>query len=354
VKTRGAAWLVAAIAAALVLLGAPPLASAEERPVVFSLTMAPSPLDRCGGAPALTASVDERLHRSVFVSEDEADIAFAIASDDGTNHEWHARIVERDRTGAELGRRDVPLPSDDCNKALDTLAVVLAIMIGPRTTTEPPRHAPSAEPAPEPPSAPPPPLAPPKTKPLPRPAPPPPRWHAGALAGVTSGTGILPGLAWGLQAGVVVAPPVARLSAIVRGEYWPARTTGTVPPADVDRLGVAALGCYQLFRTPSVRDSLGLSACSGLDVSRIQARSGNLTRPSEASVLVGLLGELRLGYRFAPSENLYVEPGIAVQITGVVRRDRFTYRDLSGRERTLLEPASFAFESGFGVAVHFL
>ena len=119
---------------------------------MFSLSIDESPLDRCGGEPALARAVEERLQRSVFTSDDSSDITIAVTSEkaDGTDDAWRAHIVAKDRADAELGRRDVPVPTNDCPKALDTLAVVLAIMIGPpRTTTDPPWH-PEPEPKPDP------------------------------------------------------------------------------------------------------------------------------------------------------------------------------------------------------------
>lgn len=322
-----------------------------ERDVLFTLKVDSSPLEACGGEARLAGAVEERVHRSVFVDDaEEADITIAIAPepDVGTETSWRALIIEKDRAGTELGRREVPLPKADCSKALDTLAVVLAIMLGSsRTTTDPPhRHEVIVEePKVEPPHPPPPPR-----RVVHVPPPPPPRWMAGPVAGVVAGTGILPGLSWGVEAGVFVQPPVRRLSLFGRAAYWPQQTTGTTPPADVDRLGGAVLGCFELVRS----GGLGLDACSGADVSRLKTRSVDLTRASETSVLVAVLGEARLGYRLAVRGNVSLEPVIAAQITALLRRDRFTYRDVTGRERTLLEPAPAAFQASFGVAVHFL
>lgn len=39
------------------------------------------PLDACGGEAALVASVEQRLHRTVFAAADTADIAFVVACD---------------------------------------------------------------------------------------------------------------------------------------------------------------------------------------------------------------------------------------------------------------------------------
>lgn len=342
-------------ACTIALAGVGAAQAADERPVSFSLSIDESPLERCGGAKTLASVVEERLHRSVFVGDDVADITIAITSDlGGTSADdptWRARIVEKDRTGTELGRREVPLPATDCAKALDTLGVVLAIMIGPaRTTTDPPwRAAPEteAEAMPIPPPLP-------EERPRPRREPPPRpeplHWTAAPLAGVTGGTGILPGLAFGVEAGALVRPPVPRVAMVVRAAYWFEVTTPTLPPAEVDRIAFALLGCYELIR----HGGLGIFGCGGAEGSRIAARSADLTIPSKSTVAAAILGEARLGYRLPLQNRVFLEPYLAPQASAVVRRDRFTYRDPSGRERTLLLPAPAAFQTTFGVAVHFL
>lgn len=327
----------------------------EARPVLFSLTVSASPVDRCGGELAVARAVSERLRREVFTTPDAADVTIAIATspEPPDADPFPARIVATDRSGVELGRREVPVPAADCTKALETLAVVLAIMIGPpRTTTEPPRgSAPPDEPArvapPPSPSSPRPSERPHHSSPAPPPRPL--RWTASPLVGVAFGTGILPGIAWGIEGGAVVRPPLERLSFLARAAYWPGHDTRTRPPAEVDRASAALLGCYE--RRPA---GLSLAGCVGLDVGRIQARSEGLTGASESSVIAGILGEARLGYRLPLGDRALVEPSLAAQLSAVVRRDRFIYRDPSGRELTLLLPAPVAVQTSFGVAVHFL
>ena len=137
---------------------------------------------------------------------------------------------------------------------------------------------------------------------------------------------------------------------VVRGAYWFEVTTPTLPPAGVDRIGVTILGCYELIHS----GELGILGCGGAEGSRIEARSANLTTPSESSIAAAVLGEARLGYRISLRNELFLEPYLAPQVSAVLRRDRFTYRDPSGRERTLLFPAPAAFQASFGIAVHFL
>lgn len=321
------------------------------RPAMFSLSVAEAdPLASCGGAPALRQEVEQRLRRPVWTEEGPADIALEVevepsagATEPGAERVAH--IVQRDRDGTELGRRDVPIPGDDCAKALETLAVVLAIMIGP------PRTIVEAAPPPAPPPPPPRPRPRPRrrrTHPVaPRPAG---RWTLGALVEGAAGTGVLPGLAFGLSAGAMVQPPRSRLSVIGRAQLWPSRSTGGPPTAEVSRLSGSLLVCYDLIRDAP----LLLLGCGGADAGQVRARSVELTRGSETAPLLDVFAEGRLGYRSQGRGPLAVEPFLAAQVAALLRRDRFTYRDESGRELVLLQPAPVAFQLAVGVAVHFL
>lgn len=107
--------------------------AADERDVQFTLATHGAdashlPLADCGGDAAIELAVEERVHRRVFIAPELSDITLSIAfAGDGSR----AIIVESSRVGVELGRREVPLPANDCAESLETIAVVLAIMIGP-------------------------------------------------------------------------------------------------------------------------------------------------------------------------------------------------------------------------------
>lgn len=73
--------------------------------------------------------------------------------------------------------------------------------------------------------------------------------------------------------------------------------------------------------------------------------------------MLDVFAEARLGYRVPMSEKRHgpvLEPVVAAQLAAILRRDRFTYRDRTLQERTLLQPAPVAFQATFGVALHFL
>lgn len=373
--------MASAVASCLFLASAARFAragEAGERPVRFALTPAGAngPLDGCGGVGALERAVEERLHRGVFTDAAVADITLVVAAEasSAAPRTWSAHIVEHDRAGTELGRRDVSIQADDCAKGLDTLAVVLAIMVGPeRTTTAPPVFVP--EPPPSPPSPPSPQrppekarltpaVAPPSPPPSLPPSPPQERWTVSPLAEVVLGTGILPELSWGVQAGAIVRPPSSRVSFGARASYWPPRSTGPTGASSIDRLGGTLLGCFELVRpappstwtsTPAgSRSALAVAICGGADAGRLHSTSSVLTRASETGLVLDVLAEGRVGYRLRGPGSLTFEPVLAAQAAVVLRGDRFRYRDVTGQERTLLEPSPVAFQASLGVVVHFL
>jgi len=330
---------------------------ATERRVLYALEYPEDVAGGCGDEDKLSRLIEERLVRPVFVEDrDEADIVLSIQKGSGAAE---LVIVSADHAGAELGRRTVVVLHSDCPKVLDTLAVVLAIIIGPeRTTTDPPRTPKARDESP-----PPAPIkedVPPIKRVGPDVAAQPEeklRWTVSPIAGASLGTGVLPGVAWAVEVGAIVRLPVRGVSLIARGYYWPPVSTRTPPPADVDRIGGSLFGCLDLFRTGGSRDGLRTAGCSGLDVSRLVAASNDLTRASDSSVVLALGLEMRLGYRFSLG-NLSIEPFVAPQISAILRRDRFTYRDPTAgsgdRQLTLLQPAVVAFQSTLGIAVHFL
>lgn len=345
---------------------APPEAPAGSPPPVehraqFSLSLngASTPLAECGGARAVQDAVEARLRRPVFTDAATSDSSFVVGVARSSDLEpWTAHVVECDRSGAELGQRDVVLAAEDCAKRIETLAVVLAIMIGPpRNVPGPAPTAPTPELAPSPPPAdqgqarpqpPKPPAPPPSAAVEPRRRS---RWTVTPLAELAVGTGVLPGLAWAVQGGVVLEPPSPLVSFMARGQYWPAASSGKGPEADFDRVSLSLMACHGLIRSRKVT----LSLCAGVDGGRLHVDAPTLTQGSDTSrLLLDVLAEARAGYPLGTLGNLRFEAVLAAQIAAVLRRDRFTYRDRSGRELTLLQPAPVLFQGSFGLAVHFL
>lgn len=309
-------------------------------------------IDACGGATAVKAAVERRLDRPVFTGEATADstLAVSVLRIDGEPR-WQAQIVERDRSGVEVGHRELVIDADDCERGIDTLAVVLAIMIGP------PRKVPGAPPAAPGPvtAADVPPVAAPTRSPEPiRPplAPPAgPRWRLAPAAAMVAGSGILPGISWGIEAGVIVLPSRSGFSFVARAQLWPARSTGTVPEGELDRLSGTVLVCHLLARA----DVAAFTMCAGLDAGRLHTTAPpGLEGPKSVSrFLLDVPFEGRVGFVLASWGDVRLEPNLAAQLAVVLSRDRFTYLNRSNQEITLHRAAVVGAQAAIGLAVHF-
>jgi hypothetical protein len=333
---------------------APPVVS--EHPVRFALTLTgeSNPLEACGGAQAVRYMVERQLRRPVFTDVATADRYLVVGGVRPTfGVEWTANIVELDRHDQELGQRGVVVRSDDCAKAVATVAVVLAITIGPPRMA--PGHAPGSELSPNSPTTPeaeskaqPALIKPPPPKTAPQ-RPPPLRWSVAPLVELEAGSGIQPGLAWGVGVGAEVAPPIRRTSLIVRGQYWPSKSTDRTPEGRFDRVSGVLLGCYELFRP----GPLTVTTCAGVDVGRLHADVPRVTRTSDQTWLTNIVGEARVGYRLGRWGPFVVEPVIAANVAALLERDRFTYVNRLGERATLHQPAPVAVQGAIGLVVHF-
>jgi len=311
-------------------------------------------LDACGGATALKSAVERRLDRLVFTDEGAADsiLSLSIAPLD-REPRWQAEIVERDRSGTEVGHRELVIDAEGCEQGIDTLSVVLAIMIGPprKVVGRPPADA-SSTPAPEQPRhAPAPPSARARRR-TEQPLPPSgPRWTAAPGAAIAAGSGILPGISWGVEAGVVVHPASRRFSVIARGQIWPVRSTGTDPEGSLDRLSVALLGCYAVTRI----DATAFSLCAGLDAGRLHMSAPRrFEGPREVSrLLLDVPIEGRIGVELWSRGSVRLEPILAAQAAVLLSRDRFTYLNVANQQVTLHRAAAVGAQATLGLVVHF-
>ncbi len=362
-------------AVALVLLAVesraepPALPVAVEREARFSLVVPESAqaVHRCGGPEVLREVVERRLRRAVFVPEG-ADRSLSLMVDDLSGRKWRARIVETDRAGEPQGERTVTIDAPDCDRGRDALGVLLAIMIGPpRMVATPPPPAPPPPPPPAPPPPPPPPprhpppaanpplpVAPraPVRSPPAASARPPARWQLVPSVDVLGGTGVLPHVAVGFQGGLAVHFPTHAGAApwlVVRGAYWPRRSTETLPEGRVDRLSFAALACWG-FGSGAPR----LALCTGVDAGRLTATAPELSGDrlfARAHLAVPVEGQFGLGpYRWGA---LGLEPRLTAQLATPLVRDRFTYDDAAKRETTLHQAAPVTFQTSAGIAAHF-
>jgi hypothetical protein len=318
----------------------------------LSLSGPDAPLDECGGTRGVEAAVEQRLHRQTFTDPATADVMLIVGLEarPGTR-EWSVNIVERDQSGTELGHRDVAIRADDCARGLETLAVLLAIMVGSPRLIPTPVAVPQPEPEPEP--VPPAALLAPHMRTVdaaPRRASVA-RWTASPLTELSFGAGVLPAISWGLGAGVAIEPPVHNLFFLARAKYWPSQSTNGRPEGRFDELSGTLLVCRALRGTggPS-----SFSLCAGIDAGFIHAQATDLDGPASGDrAIVEVPVEARLALHFGRGSSLALEPFAAAQVAASLLRVRFTYDDRAHHEVTLHEVSPLTAEGSIGLGVRF-
>jgi hypothetical protein len=293
----------------------------------------------CGGAPAMARAVEERLGRRAIVSPTLADLSIeARAERSGHPPLWHAVVVLRSADGKVLGERELGSAADDCSELRSAVAIAAALMIDPEGALhrkQPPSpEPPAAQPAPPPqaavttvaPAAPPPQIVVQRVEvPVPVPMPsPPPSWRVEPSASFALGFGVLPSVAAGVRAGVVVMPP--RMWALeAYGVAWGNQTAFAEQGAQV-RFSVTEAGLAVCPVRLGRETRPTLSVCGGAEVAVVESESQGFQSsktsvdPSVRAVVPGNL-------------SFPILHGVAVRVGGEVglalMRDQFVYDDAS-------------------------
>lgn len=317
-----------AFAFALGLGGSARAAHAETAPprVLLDVTRAEG-TDSCIERAALEQAVEKRLERPVFASAN-VDLRLAVAFE-RRGRAWLADVRLLDRTGSEIGRRELKTPARHCSVLDDSLALVVALLVDSPEAREhaAPPPAPTATETPSPsPSPPPPPPATTLTVPPDVLAPREPyRVTLGAAAALVVGP--LPGAAFGPELFVAVRPPHF-VELRLRPSYFPPReATGPTP----DRGGRLSLVQVALDVCPIEKESAALrfSGCLGQSVGWVSAEGFGYSENQAPSSLVYSLG-LGVGavWFFAPPVGLSLGATAAVPFA----RDTYVARLASGRD----------------------
>ena len=83
----------------------------------------------CLDASALTTAIEAGLHRTVFVSTDQADLRISVNLDRPDEEQWSADIDLEDRNGKKLGHRELAIRARQCSAIDDSLALVVSLMV---------------------------------------------------------------------------------------------------------------------------------------------------------------------------------------------------------------------------------
>jgi hypothetical protein len=265
--------------------------------------------EQCIETAALERAVEARLHRTVFTTQQNAQLRIELVLEHAADAQWSAELSLRTASGASLGQRRIETSARHCSALDDSLALVIALLVDspPPVEAAPPPAPPSAAPSPIPPTAPPPVHPPSLAKPAPATtiqlpsdthAPREP-WHADVAAGPALTGGVLPGIAFGPEASVGLKPafvPEVRLFGGLLGQ----RESRVGSSASGARFGFAYLG-LELCAGFAAPRRLRPFACLGQVVGRLRAEAFGFDENRVSSLL-----------RFA----LHARLGIAVSIAG--------------------------------------
>jgi hypothetical protein len=196
-----------ALALLLGLGHAPPARGAAAEPARVHLSMdRRSGAEECLSPGALERAVETRLRRPVFVPEGEADLRVELSAF-RERRRYVVLITLLDRERRPLGERRLETGAPHCSALDDSLALVLSLAADVRRSETPaPAQAPAG-----------PRLSTPLVIPAATTAPRLPFAFQPSL-GSAFGLGLLPRLAWGAQARLVIVPP----------ELWPLIVEGTL------------------------------------------------------------------------------------------------------------------------------
>jgi hypothetical protein len=209
----------------------------------------------CLEATMLVRAVEDRLRRTVFVADSQAELRVSVAIR-GTPGDWTAEIDLSDTQGRGLGHRRLTTRAEHCSALDDSLALVVALMVDIRREDVPPRpvaapiHAET-------------PIRLPRETVAPREP-----WHAAVFLLGRASLGDLPGIGRGVGLGADVRPPGSWALGFGVTAWAPAETSGR-PGARF----VLASAELELCRLVWRQRTADLGVCLGQKVGYLKSRA---------------------------------------------------------------------------------
>lgn len=285
----------------------------------------------CLDAADLTARVEARLQREVFV-EEGADLRVVGRIEARPAGGFLVRLV-LELDGAEIGTREITSDRSECHRLDESLAVVLALFVDvsrddialalPNEPSQAAVDAPSASPRTEGDSG----------------------WEGGARIEASVGAGTLPDAAWGLRL-LAWLRPRGPLSIEVDAGHTldSSRSLGASTPARVTASvrWLGAAGCLDA----SLIEWLELGGCVRAELGTIAARGSGFDRPSAGEIpwIAGVVGT-RLRARVAGP----LEVTIGVELVIPFVRDHFVAEVEAGTRVIAHAPDPVGIRAGIGI-----
>ncbi len=284
----------------------------------------------CLDAPGLEKAVEERLHRTVFVSGADADLKVSV-SVGAAPGAWSAEVDLADAKGRSLGHRQLTTRASHCSALDDSLALVVALMVDLRREDVTP-------PPPEPVRPPPTPIQLPRNTVAPREP-----WHAALFVLGRGSVGVLPGIGRGLALAAEIRPPGSWIVGLGVTLWAPAETDGQPGARFLLSSGELEL-CGLPWRPPGGE----LGVCFGQQVGYLQSRALAFeVNRKEQTLLYNLTLQVRGTWWVTPALGLRLGLGAAVPLT----RDEFFGTRANGSRVRLFDraPAASVTELGLGL-----
>ncbi|HEV8548518.1 MAG TPA: hypothetical protein VGQ57_05805 [Polyangiaceae bacterium] len=305
----------------------------------------------CLDSSALEKAVERRLEHPVFTSSTPVDLRLELAFEETPRRGFSAAIVLRDRTGAEIGRRELTTASRQCSVLDDSLALVIALLVDSpeareRATAAPPTASTS-------------PSLPANAPPVPPPAPAPIRvtippdvlparepYRVDVAATVAALVGPLPGLAWGPELTLAVRPPHF-VELRLRPAFFPTRQVEGPSAGRGGRLSLVQVG-LDVCPIEQELETLRFSGCVGQSIGWVNAEGFGFVRNGDPSSWVYSLG-LAAGALWFPARPLFLSLGLTAAVP--LERDSYVSLGPNGTSLEVFRPAPLSGELTAGLGL---
>ncbi|HEY6556850.1 MAG TPA: hypothetical protein VI072_06240 [Polyangiaceae bacterium] len=344
-QAAGGVWLTGAFLAALVGLR-PATARAQAEPASVALEYAAE--RDCTPRAELARQVEARLGRPVFVEQD-ADVLVEVKTkrrEDAAG--WVANLTLRARHGNWLGARELQSESARCSGLDQPLSLVLALMVDiPKDELPPPAEIPVQAPPPAPRvvRVPAPPIVPRAKAASARTERKPPFRVVLGVSGVLS-AGLLPDLALGLRASILLRPP----------EFWPVELGGVVyrdARAQVSRGGSdfeAAGADIAVCPLGGERGRVTVLACAAQSLGRMHVSGYGFDQNQEHSRFYSSFG---LRARLSLALTTWLAGRLAASAEVPVTRDEFYFVNERGERERVFRSAPVVGTAELGMELRF-
>ncbi len=308
----------------------------------------------CIGTRELAQTVEQLVGRTVFVSAARAEVSIEGVVERRGQNGWQADITVADERGRALGQRQLRSDEPSCRSLDEPLALAIALMIDPDAAHSPAPHVPRPAEA----SAPEIIVEERLVFVAPKMAESNPEggadsasgdddpWVLGVRAGPAVGVGVLPRVAFGATAAVLVEPPWLIGIEASAAAYLPQTATLDAAHGDFSLAYAAVAACPWRPRW----SQLSLWVCAEIQLGRLWADGSDDDGDwQQHQFLANVSPRARVSYRLLGPLELGVGVGAVIPLV----RDSFRVRSGDSEERELFRLSPVAAQTDISLGVQF-